>query len=241
MKFREDIRLVHGRPLRLRLRRSPRAKRLQIAVSARKGVEVVIPRGVALREVDETLTFKADWIAHQATAYDVWDGPRRRSWATGSELLVLGEPRRLELLALPEDRRRSRGALIDDALRLELPPAELLDPRPALERWLRGFAGVYLRERTEALALTSGLHPSRVIVGERISRWGSCSWRGTISYCYRLVMAPPAVVDTVVIHELCHLAHGHHGPEFYDLVNGLWPDHDQHMAWLRENGHQLEL
>jgi len=126
-------------------------------------------------------------------------------------------------------------------LRLELPAMELLDPRPALERWLRRVAGQELRRRTAEHAECTGLVPDRVIVGERTSRWGSCSSRGTVSYCYRLVMAPPAVVDAVVIHELCHLRHGNHGVRFKSLVKKHCPDHDQLMAWLRKHGHELEL
>ena len=129
----------------------------------------------------------------------------------------------------------------DDRLHLELPPADLLDPRPALERWLRTFARRHLRERTAVLADRTGLVPQRIMVGERTSRWGSCSRQGTVSFCYRLVMAPPAVVDAVVIHELCHLAHLDHGPRFHALVAELCPDHDAHMAWLRQHGGELEL
>jgi hypothetical protein len=74
-----------------------------------------------------------------------------------------------------------------------------------------------------------------------VTRWGSCSLTGTISFCYRLVMADPAVVDAVVVHELCHLRHPDHGPRFRRLVNGLYPDHDLQMAWLRSHGEELDL
>jgi predicted metal-dependent hydrolase len=241
MAARNETRLVQGRALRFRLRRSARARNLSILVSARDGVEVVIPRRATLRDVDVLLAEKARWLARQADHYGVWNGPRRRSWATGSELTVLGVPRRLELAALDRDRARSRCELEADVLRLELPAAEILDPRPALERWLRRYAGVHLRERTAALGRATGLTPHRVLVGERTSRWGSCSAQGAISYCYRLVMAPPAVVDAVVAHELCHLQHPNHGPRFYALVRRHCPDHDACMDWLRRHGGELDL
>jgi predicted metal-dependent hydrolase len=241
MPTRQDIRLIEGRPLRLRFRRSQRARRLAIQASARDGIEVVLPRHATLAEADALLAAKAAWIARQADHYGVWDGPRRRIWGAGSELALLGRPRRLDVSALPPGRSRPRAELADDHLRLELPPDQILDLRPALERWLRGFAGRYLRTRTEQLGRPRDLVPRRVIVGERTSRWGSCSTRGTISYCYRLVMAPAAVVDAVVLHELCHLRHPHHGPAFYALVRGLCPDHDRQMVWLREHGRELDL
>ena len=241
MTRRDEIRLIDGRPLRLRLRRSARARRVGVTVSARGGVEVVMPRRATLREVDELLAAHADWLARQADRHDVWDGPRRRSWATGSELPLLGERLRLDIAPLPAGRSRARAEVAEGRLRLQLPPDGVLDPRPALERWLRDVAGRHLRQRTAAIAERVALHPRRVMVGERTSRWGSCSGRGTISYCYRLVMAPREVVDAVVVHELCHLAHANHGPRFQALVRRHCPDHDLHMDWLRRHGGELEI
>jgi predicted metal-dependent hydrolase len=241
MTERDETRIIDGRPLRLRLRRSARARRVGVTVTARRGVEVVVPRRATLREVDELLTAHSHWLARQADRYAVWDGPRRRSWATGSEVPLLGERLRLAIAPLPPGRVRPKAEVDCGRLHLHLPPAEVLDPRPALERWLRGVAGDHLRRRTAAIAERVALHPRRVIVGERISRWGSCSGRGTISYCYRLVMAPREVVDAVVVHELCHLAHANHGPRFQALVRRHCPDHDLHMDWLRRHGGELEI
>jgi hypothetical protein len=233
--------LVQGRPQRLRVRRSHRARRASLRVSGRTGVEVVLPSRMPAAEVPDLVAASADWLARQASQHGVWDGPRRRSWASGSELPLLGETVRLELAPLPAGRVRPRTERHDGVLRLELPPAELLDPRPALERWLRGFAGRHLRARTAALAAWTRLQPARVVVGERTSRWGSCSGRGTLSFCYRLVLAPAEVVDAVVLHELCHLAEPNHGPRFYRLVRSFCPRHDEHLGWLREHGHRLEI
>jgi len=241
MNGREAVRLVGGRPLRLRLRRSARARRLSVQASPRDGIEVIVPRRATWREVEELLAGSERWLASQADRYGIWNGPRRRAWATGSELVVLGRPLRLEVVPLPAGRSRPGAEQRDGTLRLLLPPPEVLDPRPAVERWLRGFSGRHLRARTAELGDRLDLQPRRVVVGERTSRWGSCSGRGTLSYCFRLVMAPPAVVDAVIVHELCHLAHGNHGPRWRALVERHCPDHDAQMDWLREQGGTLEI
>lgn len=241
MARRQDIRLVRGRPLRLQLRRSSRARHLRLDVTPRRGVEVVVPRWATRRDVDALLADAESWLAEKAEVHGVWDGPRRRQWTSGDHVSLLGEPHVLELAPLPDGRKRPRVTVMPFELLLELPAMELLDPRPALERWLRRFAGDELRRRTRHWSDRTGLAPSRVIVGERTSRWGSCSARGTLSYCYRLVMAPREVVDAVVVHELCHLRHMHHGPEFHAMVRRLYPDHDEAMAWLRTRGHELEI
>lgn len=239
---REESRLLAGRRLRYHIRRSPRARRLSVSVSRRKGLEVVLPRGATRTDLERFFVDAADWLTAQIERHGVWDGPVRRSYATGSVLRILGREVRLLVTVLPPGRVRPTGGLNGDGvLHLSLPPADLLDPRPSLEAWLRRYAADHLRGRVAVMAARTGLRPSRVVVGERVTRWGSCSHTGTVSFCYRLVMADPGVVDAVVVHELCHLRHHDHGPRFQRLVTTLYPDHDRHMAWLRAHGEDLDL
>jgi len=241
MAARQEVRLVQGKPLRVCMRRSVRARRLTVHVGPRQGVEVVMPRWATYADVEVLLADHEGWLAQQADVHGVWNGPRRKIWSSGDVLPLLGEDLVLELAPLPEGRRRARVQKSAGVLRMELPIEELLDPRPALIRWLRGFAGRELRRRTESWADITGLRPTKVIVGERTSRWGSCSSRGTVSLCYRLVMAPPAVVDAVVVHELCHLQEHNHGPRFHALVRRFYPEHEEKMDWLRQSGQSLEI
>ncbi len=237
----EESRILAGRRLRYHVRRSPRARRLGVTVSRRKGLEVVLPRGATRADLERFFVEAAEWVTQQVERHGVWDGPVRRAYATGSTFMLLGREIRLVLTILPPGRIRPTSHLHGDVLHLALPAQDILDPRPALERWLRRFAADHLRERTDDLGGRLGLRPSRVVVGDRVTRWGSCSRTGTISFCYRLVMADPAVVDAVVIHELCHLRHADHGPRFRRLVSAMCPDHDLRMAWLRTNGENLDL
>lgn len=241
MAARQETRLVQGKPMRLCMRRSGRARRLTVHVGPRRGVEVVMPRWATLADVNDLLTTHEGWLARQADTHGVWDGPRRKSWGSGDLLPLLGDELVLELAPLPLDRQRPRVQMRPGVLRMELRPEELLDPRPALVRWLKAFAGKELRRRTEEWSRVTGLYPARIMVGERTSRWGSCSSRGTVSLCYRLVLAPPPVVDAVVVHELCHLQEHNHGPRFKALVRRIYPEHDQWMEWLRDAGHSLEV
>jgi predicted metal-dependent hydrolase len=241
MSSREESRMLAGRRLRYQVRRSPRARRLGVTVSRRKGLEVVLPRGATQADLERFFLEAADWVVQQVERHGVWDGPVRRAYATGSTLRLLGRDIRLVLTVLPPGRVRPTSDLNGDVLHLALAAGEVLDPRPALERWLRRFAAEHLRRRADGLAERTGLRPTRVVVGDRVTRWGSCSLTGTISFCYRLVMADPAVVDAVVVHELCHLRHPDHGPRFRRLVSVLCPDHDLQMAWLRSHGEELDL
>jgi predicted metal-dependent hydrolase len=241
MTDRTEIAMVRGTPIRYRVRRSPRARRTHISVSRREGVVVVLPRRAAHAEATALLAEVEEWLVREVARHGVADGPVRRAYATGSMVPVLGRTRRLVVEPLPPGRRRARGRVGDDRLVLELPVAELLDPKPALERFLRGLARRHLGERVAELSARIGLTPGRILVGERVTRWGSCSPSGTLSFCYRLVMAPPEVVDAVVAHELCHLRHLNHGRRFQRLLTLSCPGHETHMRWLRDNEAALEL
>lgn len=233
--------VIAGRPARYRIRRSRRARHLILRVDARDGLVVVVPPRTPQRDVDAMLAEHAAWLDRQLARHGVRLGPVRRQYASGSELPYLGRPRRLRILPAGEGRRRSVLRLVGDDLEARLTPAEVFDPRPALERWLRGRARRHLAARVAELGARIGLVPARIVVGERTSRWGSCSARGTLSFCYRLVMAPPEVIDAVVAHEICHLRHLNHGRRFYRLLDLACPEHRERMDWLRDHEHALQL
>jgi hypothetical protein len=72
-------------------------------------------------------------------------------------------------------------------------------------------------------------------------RWGSCNAKGNIFFSYRLIMAPFAVVDYVVVHELVHIKEKNHSHKFWNSVMNILPDYRKHRQWLKENGYLLAL
>jgi predicted metal-dependent hydrolase len=233
--------LIAGKPASYRVRRSRRAKRAMLMVDGWDGLVVVLPLRAPRQEGERLLAEHAAWVAQQLERYGVQRGPVRRQYASGSEILFLGRQRRLQIEPLPEGQRRARLRLRGDVLQAILPPVDILDPRPALERWLRAQARRHILTRVRELGDEIGLQPDRVIVGERRTRWGSCSGRRTLSFCYRLVMAPLEVMDAVIVHEICHLRHMNHGPRFQRLLRLAMPDHNERMAWLKRHEEDLRL
>lgn len=116
------------------------------------------------------------------------------------------------------------------------------NPRLAyLEKKYRKAAKQYIYERVEYyLPLTGGIYTS-IRIGDQKTRWGSCSSNKTLSFSWRLMLAPPRVLDYVVIHELCHLTYMNHSPEFWSMVASFDPDYKEHRKWLKENGDSLIL
>lgn len=205
------------------------------------GVLITLPWRLPLRVLPELIDQWEGWLAVEADKFEVWDGPVVREITSGSRVLVLGRPRRIQLESLAPGRVRSTARLEPDALTLGLAPGRLLDPRPDLEKYLRKLARDDLNVRCERWAEVVGHQPKRLIIGERRSRWGSCSRSGTLSFCYRLVMAPPATIDAVAAHEMCHLVHLDHSRRFYALLDRVCPDHREAMDWLRDHHDELFL
>ena len=84
-----------------------------------------------------------------------------------------------------------------------------------------------------------GVEPKRIQIRDQRSRWGSCSTAGTLSFNWRLVLAPLEVLDYVVVHELCHLREANHSRRFWRLVEERRPHFRLHRAWLHEHGPEL--
>ncbi len=108
-------------------------------------------------------------------------------------------------------------------------------------RWYKAQAMSVLSERVRWFASRYGFPYPRLRISSARTRWGSCSAKGTLSFTYRLVMAPEAVIDYVVVHELVHLKVRNHSKAFWKQVEAINPDYKRHIAWLKKNGHFLTL
>lgn len=109
------------------------------------------------------------------------------------------------------------------------------------ERRCRSGAKAHFISRVAFYHTATGGNYTSVTVRDQKSRWGSCSSRGTLSFNYRLMFAPPRVLDYVVVHELCHLTHMNHSKDFWNMVERIMPDYKLYKSWLREHGHELTI
>lgn len=210
------------------IRRSDRARRVRVSVDAERGVEVVLPRRAPERMAAEAVAELEGWIARRVAEAE---RSRARVAARGDWVPYLGS----HLHLVPES-RRTRVTRRADALQV---PAD--DPRPALERWYRRAARAEIALRLDiACAAVGRPYTALTIRGQR-TRWASCSPVGAMSFNWRLLLAPVAVLDYVIWHEACHLVHADHSPRFWALVAAHCPDHRAHSRWLRAHGAELVL
>jgi hypothetical protein len=134
----------------------------------------------------------------------------------------------------------------DGDIRVELPdrlPAALQESEVerVLTGWLRREARAEAKALIQRFGPRHGLMPRGLVIKAHRTLWGSCTVRDVVNLNWRLILAPPAVLEYVVVHELCHLRHRHHQPPFWRLVAEILPDYGQQRRWLRANGHLLTL
>lgn len=94
----------------------------------------------------------------------------------------------------------------------------------------------YLPARVEYYAGLLGVRCGRITIRCQKTRWGSCSVKKDLNFNALLMLTPPEVIDSVVVHELCHIREMNHSPRFYQLVRSVYPDYDRHNRWLKDNG-----
>ena len=112
-------------------------------------------------------------------------------------------------------------------------------PLPSLELWYREQAGVEVTGAVVREARRLGVTYTRVTIRDQLTRWGSCSKAGALSFNWRLIIAPPAILTYVVVHELSHRIRHDHSPEFWEVVAGARPTYVEERAWLAEHGPEL--
>lgn len=236
-------------PLPYTLRRSWRARHLRVVVDPDRGVVVTIPAGsrvgaVAGRRIAASfLAEREAWVRrHLARQAEQRAAVARRGpLEHDGTILLRGIEHRLVFVPGGPAARRSTVLHDEGAAELIVRLASR-DVRPAaevLETWLRDDARAKIEAAIRRHAASLGVVPRAVAIRDTRSRWGSASRAGRLSFSWRLTLAPPEALDTVVIHELAHLRVFGHGPSFWALVASERPDHRHWRRWLRDRATEL--
>jgi predicted metal-dependent hydrolase len=224
-----------------------RGKRRTIGLSiGPEGLSVSAPRWTPLGEVDAMLHAKATWVLDKLQQAHERAGElakARTVWANGAELDYLGQ--RVQLVLDPAHGFSQVGAALEpcesdadgavQTLRLGLAHnAGTAQIRDAAQAWLMRQAKRVFAERLDHFAPLLGVRYERLRLSSAGTRWGSASIDGTIRLNWRLIHLKMEMVDYVVVHELSHLRHMDHSPQFWDVVASVMPDHPQRRKALRQ-------
>lgn len=212
----------------LLMRQSRRARCLSVRIGpAEDAVELVLPRGVSLREGLRFVEEKSGWILTNLALR-----PPRIPFASGAVIPYLGRDHAIE--HHPE----ARGGVWREEGRICVSGHADFLPRRVRD-WLKREALKVLTERAQAKAALMGRPIKRISLRDPTSRWGSCAADGSINFSWRLLLAPESVLDYVVAHEVAHLVHHNHGRRFWRLVAMLTIEVEEPREWLRRHGERL--
>jgi len=223
---------VAGRLMPLTIKQHDRATRITLRIEpGGRALKMTVPKGLAAREVNAFLDRHQGWLLTKLAKFST-----DASLRDGGEILFRGVKHRIE----------HTGSLRG------LTEAVMVDGKPVLhvsgmpEHIGRRIATFLKKEARTDLERLSRLHagsikaPIRSIsMKDTRSRWGSCSSEGNLSFSWRIVMAPPSVIDYLAAHEVAHLKEMNHGPHFWALCKKLCPHMEEAKSWLKRHGSQL--
>lgn len=209
-------------------RHQPRARRIALKVDPADGrVRLVIPPRASLAAARRFAEENEGWIRRRLAAL-----PRRIPFADGAVIPFCG--RELTISHRPE----ARGTVWIENDRLCVAGGQA-----HLARRVRDFlvaqARRILGEKARVMAASVDRRVHCVTIRDPRTRWGSCSRDGRLAFSWRLVLAPPEVLDYIVAHEVAHLVHLHHGPSFWRQVQAFMPGMTRWRRWLGRHGGEL--
>jgi predicted metal-dependent hydrolase len=227
-------RLLEAGAIRLPVKivENSRATRLTLRiVPGGKSVRLTIPPHVSDIQVDAFLDRNRGWVEARIAKL-----PDSVTLSNGALIRFLGVEHRLEFVD------RLRG-VVEPVLVNGYPVLRVPGDGPARARKLLAFMKKEARNRLDKAvsrhAAAINVRPRAIRITDTTSRWGSCSSTRTLSFSWRIVMAPPEVLDYLAAHEVAHLREMNHSRAFWELVRSLCPQMDRHKAWLRTHGATL--
>lgn len=220
--------------------RSPR-RTADIVIEPDGRVIVRAPEDTTVERIEDIIESKRLWIYKNLAEWRDLNATRViREYRNGEGFLYLGRSYRLLLVAGQEEPlllKAGRFCLRRDLVDLgEIPAA-----KAAFRDYFIARGTERISQRVAHFAPKVGVETGKIGVRELGSRWASCSPNGTLAFHWKCMMAPPKVIDYIVVHELCHKHHLDHSDAFWNEVDKVMPDYYERKDWLRKNGAAMDL
>jgi predicted metal-dependent hydrolase len=222
-----------GQTFEVALRRRATAKRITLRVSSATGeVVLTIPERTELSTAQRFATSHGDWIATRLARV-----PERVALRPGAVVPLRGVPHRVVHYS------NVRGTTRADRGPKGEPIIAVSGEAPHVARRVKEFLEAEARRELASAvrrhAAKLGATPKRITVRDTTSRWGSCSAKGALSFSWRLILAPPFVLDYLAAHEVAHLRELNHSHRFWRLAYALCPRTEEAERWLKRHGSEL--
>jgi predicted metal-dependent hydrolase len=223
------------RTFTIAVKRSTTARRLTLRIRGATGdIVLTMPARTSFRQAQDFAERHVEWLANRLAHL-----PRRAPFAPGEKIPLRGVEHVLR--HCPNPVRRTGPVWVES---VEGTPALCASGESAhFERriadYLRREARRDIEQAVFRHAARTGRSPASLCLRDTSSRWGSCSAKGALNFSWRLILAPPFVLDYLAAHETAHLRHHDHSEKFWALTKSLCPRTEEAEAWLKAHGAQL--
>ena len=230
--------ILAGRELDYLLKTSSRSRMMRLTISPAAGLVVTIPPAYSLERVESVLREKTNWILSRLQAAEQLVRIRAAAAENQlSQLRYLGKIYRVVVWLNPAG--RNQVEISGEIALVTLVREDDLLLGQTLAAWYRQEAENVFLPRIDYFSRQLAVEFHRVFFRNQKTRWGSCSGQKNLNFNIRLVMAPPEIIDYLVIHELAHLKEMNHSARFWAVVGRFCPGYKSCQSWLKQHGPEL--
>jgi predicted metal-dependent hydrolase len=212
-----------------------RRKTISLIIQRDGSLMVRAPLRMSAGHIQEFVQDHEYWIRKKQAQAKASPPPPKKEFKGEENFLLLGIEFPLSIVM------HQRSPLTFNGTRFLLSNSKLANARQVFINWYKAKALAQISERAVFHAKRNHLEYGKIRITSARTRWGSCSSTGTLSFTWRLVMAPMEVIDYVIVHELAHTQIKNHSRKFWQRVAEIMPGYKQHVAWLKINGRSLTL
>ena len=219
------------------LKQSPRIRGIRLEIHADSGLTVVVPKRYGHHEVQDILEKKAGWILRHLPGGQPRQMPLfKKEVDHGEKISFMGRTLRL---VVTSDNSKGDLAMLKGNV-LQISRSTKYSRAEILEGWYRQQAALVFKEKADKFGKIMGVHYSRITIRGQNKRWASASPLGNLSINWKLLLAPEAVIDYVIMHELAHFRHMDHSKNFWNYLARYCPKWRYYRQWLLDREDDLK-
>ena len=226
-----------GPNITLNIQRTLNLKSISIKIN-KNCIKINIPFLFSNKKIEELLSKKYTWIKKQLFIQSRNQTLLKKEYIDGEEFIYLGNPYKLKIII----KKKYSIKIMDGLLTVSVKDIDnIVKIKSLIKRWFLDQSASYFEKKTLYYAKKNNINVLSVKVKGYKARWGACSTKGDIIFNWRLIMAPPQIIDYVIIHELMHIREHNHSPKYWEHVKSVYPNIRAAKDWLMYNGTTLTI
>ena len=220
----------------IKIDRLIRSRRRTVGLVINQDAQLIVraPLWTSLSEIQRIVARKHGWIARKQKLSLVRLPLRSKQFVEGEEFLFMGETYPLRMVEQGPEK-----VALNQEFKLSKDVAS--QARHYIQKWYKIQADQYIKEKVSVHARRLELEFASIKINDAKSHWGSCGHKRTLNFTWRLIMAPPRVIDYVIVHELMHIKHRNHSAVFWKDIKALIPDYKKDERWLKNYSHLTRI